>query len=123
MRRSTTSTYRLGARTLGRCGPDRTAKVVFLSEHIHLTSVFGSFPARVVAARLAAEGIPTELRGLSECTYPLPFEVRIYVRADDEQAAREALLADAVDEVFSPAPVRAPRRSRSARRLRRREAT
>ncbi len=67
----------------------------------HLTTVLGTFHGRVLAARLGAEGIPVDLRGLTDGPYPLQGEVDIYVMADQIELAREILLADAVDDVFS----------------------
>ncbi|MGH9303506.1 MAG: hypothetical protein ACRDZ5_03725 [Acidimicrobiales bacterium] len=66
----------------------------------HLTTVLGTFHGRVLAARLGAEGIPVEFRGLSDGPYPLQGEVQVYVRSEQLELAREILLADAVDEVF-----------------------
>lgn len=78
----------------------------------HLTTVVGSFHAKVVAARLGAEGIPAQLRGGVDGPYPIFDEVRIYVRADQVDLAREVLaadasearLGDAVDAVFEGEP-------------------
>ncbi len=61
----------------------------------HLTTISGSFQAKVVAARLGAEGIPAQLRGGVDGIYPIFDEVMIYVRADQVDLAREVLLADA----------------------------
>ena len=66
----------------------------------HLTTVTGSFHAKVVAARLGAEGIPAQVRGGVDGLYPIFADIRIYVRADQLDAAREILLGDAVDAVF-----------------------
>ena len=66
----------------------------------HLTTVVGTFHAQVLAARLGAEGIPVDLRGMSSGPYPLPGTVEVYVRADQLDLARELLLADAVDAAF-----------------------
>jgi hypothetical protein len=67
---------------------------------VHLTTVMGSFHGHVLAARLGVEGIPVELRGLSEGPYPLAGNVSVYVREDQVELARSLLLADAVDAVF-----------------------
>jgi hypothetical protein len=67
---------------------------------VHLTTVLGSFHGHVLAARLGAEGIPVELRGLSEGPYPLPANVRVFVHEDQLELARSLLLADAVDAAF-----------------------
>ena len=86
---------------------------------VHLTTVIGSFHARVVEARLASEGVGVSLRGIDEGPYPLGFPVDVLVAAHDLAVAREILLADAVDAAFaeptSPEPL--PRRS-GRRRLR-----
>ena len=66
----------------------------------HLTTIVGSFQAKVVAARLGAEGIPAQLRGGVDSVYPIFNEVRVYVPSDQVDAAREILLADAVDSLF-----------------------
>jgi hypothetical protein len=63
----------------------------------HLTTVQGSFHGRVVAARLGAEGILVELRGVSDGPYPLQGAVDVYVSEDELELSRELLLADAVD--------------------------
>ena len=67
---------------------------------VHLTTVVGSFHGHVLAARLGSEGIPVELRGLSEGPYPLPANVSVFVHEDQLELARSLLLADAVDAVF-----------------------
>ena len=59
----------------------------------------GVFHARVVAARLGAEGIRTELRGNVDGPYPMG-EVQVYVAEDDLDVARELLLADEVESAF-----------------------
>ncbi len=82
---------------------------------VHLTTVVGAFHGRVVAARLAAEGVPTELRGSAEGPYPLPTDVEVLVPEDLLDVAREILLADAVDAAFIEAE-RGPRRPRGLRR-------
>lgn len=63
----------------------------------HLTTVQGSFHGRVLAARLGAEGIVVELRGMSEGPYPLQGAVEVFVCEAQLDLAREILLADAVD--------------------------
>jgi len=67
---------------------------------VHLTTVVGSFHGHVLAARLGSEGIPVELRGMSDGPYPLPANVEVYVREDQLELARALLLGDAVDAVF-----------------------
>ncbi|HZD64622.1 MAG TPA: hypothetical protein VE152_00830 [Acidimicrobiales bacterium] len=74
---------------------------------VHLTTVTGLFHARVVVARLGAEGILTDLRGASGTTYPLGGEIQVLVDPDRAVEARQLLLADevaaAVDDVGEPA--------------------
>ena len=69
-----------------------------------LTSVSGSFPARVVEARLRSEGIDVELRGAIDGPYVLTMgemaRVDVYVPADQLDDAKLVLLADEVDTAF-----------------------
>ena len=67
---------------------------------VHLTTVGSTFEARVVMARLGAEGILTELRGARDGVYPLPGPVELLVVADQAEEARELLLADQVEALF-----------------------
>ncbi len=98
---------------------------------VHLTTVRGSFHARVVEARLASEGVMVALRGIDEGPYPVGFPVDVLVAAPDLDLAREILLADAVDAAFQgdlagddlappPPPMGAPEPARRRRYLRRR---
>src|SRR3982750_312783 len=64
-----------------------------------LRTVASSFHAHVLAARLGADGILTQLRGPGEGPYPMG-DVRVYVREDDVEVARELLLADEVEDAF-----------------------
>ena len=66
---------------------------------VRLTTVGGVFHARVIAARLGAEGIVTELRGNVDGPYPMG-EVHVLVGEDDLHDAQELLLADEVESVF-----------------------
>ena len=60
---------------------------------VHLTTASSAFEARVLAARLGADGIVTELRGAAlDNVYPLPGEVDVYVSVDDFEVARDLLL-------------------------------
>jgi hypothetical protein len=68
---------------------------------VHLTSVQGPFHARVVVARLGAEGILTELRPPVDGPYPVYRPVDVYVSEDEAPAARELLLADEVEDALS----------------------
>ncbi|MDA8287283.1 MAG: hypothetical protein M0014_02325 [Actinomycetota bacterium] len=105
------------------------------SPMVRLISVAGAFPARVLAARLRSVGVPSELHGTTGGPYPLPGLVDVLVPVTKLLLAREVLLADAVDALFSPsrplgraAALRAgherrtsARRRRLRRRLRRRQ--
>ena len=64
-----------------------------------LRTVPSSFHARVLAARLGADGIPTHLRGPIDGPYPMG-DVRVYVGSDDLAVAQELLLADEVEAAF-----------------------
>ena len=68
-----------------------------------LTSVYGSFRARVVAARLQDEGFDVELRGSVDNPYALTVgemaRVDLYVPNDQVDDASLVLLATEVDEV------------------------
>jgi putative signal transducing protein len=66
---------------------------------VHLTTVGSMFEARVVMARLGAEGILTQLRGAGE-GLPLPGPVEVLVVADQAGEARELMLADQVEALF-----------------------
>ena len=63
---------------------------------VHLRTVPSSFHARVVAARLGADGIPTQLRGSVDGPYPIG-DVLIFVPEEDAATARDLLLADQVE--------------------------
>lgn len=65
-----------------------------------LTNVQGAFHGRVVAARLGAEGILTELRGAVGGIYPVGGRVEVWVDASELDDARALLLADQVEAVF-----------------------
>jgi hypothetical protein len=67
-----------------------------------LTSATGSFHARVIVARLQAEGIRAEIRGAGSWPWPTPGDVKIYVGDEDFEVASEVLLFDRVDAVFQP---------------------
>ncbi len=88
---------------------------------VHLTTVGDAFHGRVVMARLGADGILAELRGAVGGTYPLAGLVDVYVDAQEADAARHLLLADAVDAVLvdahcSAAPTGEPPRRPGAGR-------
>jgi hypothetical protein len=73
---------------------------------VHLTNATGSFHAQVIAARLDAEGIRADVRGLGDWPWPAAGDVRIYVAEDDLPLASELLLFDRVEAVFQPMPRR-----------------
>jgi hypothetical protein len=70
-----------------------------------LTSVWGAFRANVLAARLASEGIGTELRGAVDGAYGVTVgelaRVDVYVADDQLGDARYVLLADEVDATLA----------------------
>jgi hypothetical protein len=68
-----------------------------------LTTVNSAFHAKVLAARLGAEGIPTQLRGGVDGMYPIFAEVYVMVPRGQLDMAREILLADSVDALFDEA--------------------
>jgi hypothetical protein len=67
---------------------------------VHLKMAGSQFEARVVMARLGADGILTQLRGGGEGPYPLPGAVEVLVDASQADDARQLLLADQVEAVF-----------------------
>jgi hypothetical protein len=66
---------------------------------VRLVTVNSSFHARVIAARVGAEGIVTELRGNLDGPYPVG-DVHVYVAEDDLPSASELLMADEVESAF-----------------------
>jgi hypothetical protein len=66
---------------------------------VHLRTVHNTFHARVIAARLGADGIVTQLRGSVDGPYPIG-EVSVWVTEEDADSARELLLADEVESAF-----------------------
>jgi hypothetical protein len=66
---------------------------------VRLATVGSSFHARVIAARLGAEGIVTDLRGNIDGMYPMG-DVHVYVDEDDLAEAQELLMADEVESAF-----------------------
>jgi hypothetical protein len=77
-----------------------------------------SFEARVIAARLGADGIVWQFRGsLDGPLGPLPGGVvTVLVVEDDYEAARELLLADEIDSIETTHLGAAPAPSATARR-------
>ncbi|HEY8059418.1 MAG TPA: hypothetical protein VID94_11730 [Acidimicrobiales bacterium] len=65
---------------------------------VHLASVDTPFEAKVLVARLGAEGIVWELRGASD-VYPVG-QTHVWVDEESVATARELLLTDAVEAVF-----------------------
>ena len=66
---------------------------------VRLATVGHTFHARVIAARVGAEGILTELRGAIDGPYPMG-DVHVYVPEIDLPIAQELLLADEVESAF-----------------------
>jgi hypothetical protein len=79
---------------------------------VRLTTVRGSFAARVLEARLASEGIRCELDGALGGPYPLTVGagayVDVYVPAEELDDARYVMLVDEIDAVFDD-PIERPR--------------
>jgi hypothetical protein len=67
---------------------------------VRLATVTSSFHARVIAARVGAEGMVTELRGNLDGPYPAMGEVHVYIAEDDLPSAQELLMADEVESAF-----------------------
>jgi hypothetical protein len=66
---------------------------------VRLATVNNSFHARVIAARVGAEGIVTELRGNLDGPYPVG-DVHVFVEETDLSTAQELLMADEVESAF-----------------------
>ena len=66
---------------------------------VRLVTVNSSFHARVIAARVGAEGIVTELRGNLDGPYPMG-DVHVFVAEEDLPSASELLMADEVESAF-----------------------
>lgn len=64
---------------------------------VALVPAQGTFHARVIAARLGAEGIATQLRGSVDGPYPCFGEVTVFVAEADLDIAAELLLVDEVE--------------------------
>jgi hypothetical protein len=81
-----------------------------------LTSVNGTFPARVLAARLHSEGLDCELRGALDSVYRLTVgdmaRVDVYVPADQMDDARLVMLVDEVDAAYEGGDAHRPRPGR-----------
>ena len=70
---------------------------------VHLRTVPDVFHARVIAARLGADGILTELRGAVGGPYPFG-SVSVWVTPADQEIACELLLADELEAAFEEVP-------------------
>jgi hypothetical protein len=66
---------------------------------VRVATVATSFHARVIAARLACEGMTTELRGNVDGLYPIG-DVHVFVDEIDLPGAQELLLVDEVESAF-----------------------
>jgi hypothetical protein len=66
---------------------------------VRLATVHTTFHARVIAARLGAEGMVTELRGNVDGPYPMG-DVHVFVAQGDLDSAQELMLADEVESAF-----------------------
>jgi hypothetical protein len=69
------------------------------SRMVRLATVSSSFHARVIAARVGAEGIVTQLRGNLDGPYPVG-DVHVFVEESDLSSAQELLMADEVESAF-----------------------
>ena len=83
---------------------------------VRLTTCGDAFEARVLAARLGAEGIVWSLRGAHDGPLALG-TVDVLVEADDYAAARELLASDPDWDGELAAPDAAPERETTARDL------
>jgi hypothetical protein len=83
---------------------------------VHLRTVHSAFHARVIAARLGADGIVTQLRGAVGGPYPVG-DVSVWVPEDDAECASELLLADEVEAAFDLPEEGEPWERRSRRPL------
>ena len=70
---------------------------------VRLATVRTTFHARVIAARLGAEGIVTDLRGNVDGIYPMG-DVHVFVSEEDLPPAQELLMADEVESAFDDPP-------------------
>jgi hypothetical protein len=77
-----------------------------------LCTADGPFHARVLVARLGAEGILAVQRGASDGPYPLSVPVEVLVPFDELATAREILLFDDLEAPDTPLPRPAGSRQR-----------
>jgi hypothetical protein len=66
---------------------------------VRLATVRSTFHARVIAARLGAEGVTTQLRGNVDGIYPMG-DTHVFVDAEDLDTACELLFVDEVESAF-----------------------
>ncbi len=66
---------------------------------VRLATVNSAFHARVIAARIGAEGIVAQLRGNLDGPYPMG-DVHVFVEETDLPTAQELLMADEVESAF-----------------------
>jgi len=66
---------------------------------VRLATVRSTFHARVIAARLGAEGIVTDLRGNVDGIYPMG-DVHVFVAEEDLPEAQELLFVDDIESAF-----------------------
>lgn len=71
----------------------------------------GTFHARVIAARLGADGVLAVLRGASDGPYPIDSEVEVLVPVDELDVARELLLIDDLEAPVDRLPRASARRA------------
>lgn len=73
---------------------------------VHLATVYGSFPAHVLAARLQDEGIGAELRGSVDSAYAFSVgemsRIDVLVPDDELDDARLVMLSVEVEDAFEP---------------------
>ncbi len=77
---------------------------------VRLATVTTGFHARVIAARLGADGILTELRGSLDGPYPMG-DVHVYVTSQELAQASEILLIDELESAFEAPTDASGRRS------------
>ena len=64
---------------------------------VPVASAQSPFHARVLAARLGADGIVTRLQGSVDGPYPAFGDIAVLVSVDDFEIARDLLMADRLD--------------------------
>lgn len=83
---------------------------------VRLLSTRDPFEAKLVAARLGAEGVLCEVRGGLDGPYPIG-PVHLYVPDDELEAAREVLALDALDDTEPDEPDERDHRRRRRTRV------